>query len=39
MSNRLEKEQKNIGIIKVAMIIGAVLCVAFAYMMFNIMGL
>jgi|GEM_PF-3489932 len=38
MTNRLEKEQKNIGIIKVAMMIGALLCIGFAYMMFNMMG-
>mgnify|MGYP001550641069 CR=1 FL=1 len=38
MTNRLEKEQKNIGIIKVAMVIGGLLCLGFAYMMFNMMG-
>jgi hypothetical protein len=38
MTNRLEKEQKNIGIVKVAMVIGAILCLGFAYMMFNMVG-
>lgn len=39
MANRLERKQKNLGIIKTSLFLGALMCLGFFYLMSNIMGM
>lgn len=38
-TSKLQREQKNIGVIKTSLMVGSALFVAFAYLMFAIMGM